>query len=205
MALIPQEKPKQIALMVGIASLAILYGVYEYWYSPRVEEVTTLTGRLTNLQDRNRTAQVTAARGGADLEARVAAYERHVARLEELIPRGEEVPALLTSLNQEARRNGVAVVETTPLQAEPGQYYTRRSYDLAVVGPYHGVGRFITGVASLPRIVTPLDMEIVAETGGEIEPASDAGFPVRARFRIETYVLDGRAPPDSTAAAGGGA
>jgi len=62
-----------------------------------------------------------------------------------------------------------------------------------VVGEYHDVGRFLTAVASLPRIITPTDMELDQFTGAP--PSPDIQNPVVARFRIQTYVIpDGSGP-----------
>ncbi|MEX0856117.1 MAG: type 4a pilus biogenesis protein PilO [Gemmatimonadota bacterium] len=193
MPLIPQERPKQIALVIVLVSITALYAFYEYWYSPQVEEIERLQSRLTQLEDRNRQAQVTAARGGAELEERLAVYERHVERLEELIPQNEEVPALLNSIVLEARRTGVEMALLNPGGMEPGEFYTQQSYDIAVIGDFHPVGQFLAAVASLSRIITPLDLDVEPFTG--TPPRSDMMAPVTARFRVQTYVLPGDGPP----------
>jgi type IV pilus assembly protein PilO len=189
MALIPQERPKQIALVVIIGALAALYAFHTYWYVPRVEEVESLQSRLTQLEDRNRQAQVAAARGGAELEERLAVYERHLDRLEELIPQNEEVPALLNSIVLEARRMGVEMAFLNPGPSIPGEFYTEQSYEMAVVGDFHPVARFLTAVASLPRIITPVDLDVEMFTG--TPPRADMVAPITARFRVQTYVLPG--------------
>lgn len=193
MALLPQEKHKQIALLVGFLALAGLYAFFEYWYTPRAQELEDLQVRLEQIQDQNRRAQLIAARGGADLEERVAIYERHVRRLEELIPQSEEVPSLLNSIGTEARRARVEPGSIRPEPGAPGEFYDRQSYEMTAVGEYHDVGRFLTAVASLPRIITPTDVEITPFAG--TPPAPDIRNPVVARFRIQTYVIpDGPRP-----------
>ncbi len=88
MALLPQETPKQIALFVAILALGGFYAFYTYWYSPRFAEVEVMESRLSQLETMNRQAQVVSARSGSDLQERLAVYERHVDRLEELpLPR----------------------------------------------------------------------------------------------------------------------
>ncbi len=193
MALIPKERPKQIALIVIIASLAALWMFYDYWYSPRVVEVEELQAHLTQLEDQNRQAQILAARGGEELEARLIIYERHVERLEELIPQSEEVPALLNSMAMEAQRAGVDLASMRPEPSMPGEFYTRQSYEVSVVGEFHDVGRFLTAVASLPRIVTPIGLDLAPYTGPA--PQAELVAPVTARFWIETYVLPGGPAP----------
>lgn len=197
MALLPQEPAKQIALLVGIAALAGLYAFHTYWYTPQVEEIEALESRLSQLETRNRQAQVVAARRGPDLGEQLAVYERHVDRLEELIPAREEVPALMNSLTLEAQRAGVDLTGLTPEAAEPGELYTLQSYGVSVVGDFHDVGRFLTAVASLPRIVTPLDVQIIPFEGDAVR--LEMAAPVSVQFRVQTYVLpeDGEAsgPP----------
>lgn len=187
MALIPQERPKQIALIVGVAALAALYFFHAYWYTPRIEEIDGLRTRLTELQDKNRQAQITAARAGTDLEERLAIYERHMGRLEELIPMQEEVSSLLNSISQEARRMGVEISALDPGPIQQESFYTRQSFSMEVWGEYHNVGQFLTGVASLPRIVTPKDVTLEPCVECEGRPGVEA--PVKAGFTIETYVL----------------
>lgn len=191
MALLPQERHKQIALLVGFLALAALYAFFDYWYAPRAQEIEELQVHLEQLQDQNRRAQLVAARGGEDLEERVAVYERHVRRLEELIPESEEVPTLLRSIGTEARRARVEPGSIRPEPSSTGEFYSRQTYEMSAVGEYHDVGRFLAAIASLPRIITPVDVEITAFSG--TPPAPDVEHPVVARFRIQTYVI-----PDGT-------
>jgi len=117
-----------------------------------------------------------------------------VAQLEELIPGREDVAALLDDINLRAR---AVNVEVTALDLEPpelGVFYDKQSYNMAVVGEYHAVGRFLTEIASLPRIVTTVQLDLQLFTSPDIYPELDS--PVLATFRIETYVLpDPSAPP----------
>ncbi len=186
MALLQKETPKQIALLVCIAALAMIYVSWEYYYTPKQEEIEQLEVRLDVIQDQNRRAQVLAARGGPELEERLAVYERHLSRLEQLIPAGQEVPTLLRQINSEALRTGVDVSGIDPQPSVPGEFYTMDAYQMNVVGEYHNVGRFLAAIASLERIITPKDLMI------EPAPSQPANqqmqSPIRAQFRIETYI-----------------
>jgi type IV pilus assembly protein PilO len=206
MALIPDDPRQRTALVAAILAIGLFYLFWSYWYAPAKTELDQLTSRLEQLEANNRRAQLAAARGGADLEARLAVYERHVEQLEQLIPQSEEVPALLNAIAAEARRanlnrGDIAVMRPEPDQA--GAFYTQHSYAIEVIGDYHDVGRFLTAVASLSRIITPVDMEIVPFQGDRsvLDPELEA--PVRARFRIQTFILpSGSAPPPPQGAPG---
>ena len=185
MGLIPDARSSQYALLVGIAAIALTYVFFEYWYTPRVEEVERLQSRLELLQDQNRRAQILAARGGPELEERLAVYERHLNRMEELIPRSGEVPALLNTITAEATRYGVIMGSLRPEPLREDEFYTRESYQITVIGEFHRVGQFLTSVASLPRIITPVDLEMTPYTGAV--PPAGVQSPVTVSFRIETY------------------
>jgi type IV pilus assembly protein PilO len=194
MAILPAEQHKQVALVVIVAAIGLMYLFHQYWYSPRSQEIERLQSRATQLEDQNRRAQIVAARGGEEMEERLAAYERHVQRLEELIPAGEEVPALLRSIALEAQRVRVVMDGVRPEPSQAGEFYTRESYEMSVIGEYHDVGRFLTAIASLPRIITPVDLELGMATGAQVR--EDLEDPIRARFRVMTYVLPGDVVPD---------
>jgi len=130
---------------------------------------------------------VLSAQGGGDLEQRMALYERHVAKLEELIPGVEEVATLADEIAGQARVTGIEIDRMVPEPREPGVYYDRSSYEMAVIGEYHGVARFLTRVASLSRIVTPVEVDVQLFPQAQRFPEMES--PVLATFRIETYVL----------------
>lgn len=201
MALIPQDPRQQKILIVIVLLLGGFYAFWEYLYAPTREDVAESEARLESLRSQNRSAQVIAARGGRELQERTELYERHVRRLEQLIPAGEEVPALLNDLNDEARRMDVELYGIDPEPSQTGEFYTRETYSLRVLGEYHNVGRFLTSIASLPRIVTPVELELVPYD--DQQGITDFAFPVEASFRIETYVLPDPQAPGGEIAEGG--
>ena len=203
MALIPQDPKQRRALMAGAGALALFYLFYSFWYTGQREEVTAMQERLGTLEQQNRRAQITAARGGGEVEERLAAYERHVMQLEQLIPASEEVPALLREITAQARQIiGSDPAQFRPEPDEPGQFYTKKAYQMQAVGEYHDIARFLTSIASLSRIITPVDVGLTTFTGPVT--VTEAESPVVVDFRIETYVLPqaGATPP---AQVGGGA
>ena len=180
----PQMKQKLM-----LAALVLLVGGYFGYtkvYQPKRAEVAALETRLENLQIQNRTAQVlTDADGRSEMERRLGAYRHQLTTVEGLIPSSEELPDLLDAISAEAQRAGVDLSLIQPVGATAEQFYTRRSYELAVLGSYHAIGAFLTEIASLPRIVTPTTLDLTVEADGEQgkEPR------LQAKFAIETYVL----------------
>jgi type IV pilus assembly protein PilO len=183
----PDDPIQRNWMLGGVALLVLIVPYSMYLLSPRQEANAELQTRVESLETVNRRASVLAAQGGGDLQERLALYEAHVAQLEELIPGREEVPALIDDIGTRARLMNVDIREMQPQPREPGEHYDRTAYNMAAVGEYHAVARFLTEVASLSRIVTPTQVEVAPF--GQPQQYRDLESPVQAVFRIETYVL----------------
>lgn len=195
MALIPDDPKQKNALIVGLLFVVGLYLVNNYWRADRLAEVEQGESRLEALENSNLTAEIIAARGGTALQERMLVYERHIAQLEALIPLEEQVASLLNDLTLLQRELGVQLDMIRPEPAEPSDFYTKQTYSLRVIGEYHDVSRYITRVASMERIITPIDLALSLFAA----PARfrDYESPVQAEFRIQTYVIasDESLPP----------
>ena len=196
MALIPDDPKQQKALGAIAVSLVVLYFANSLWYSGAMEEVEAEEGRVENLLSQNRTAQALAISAGRGLEERMALFERHVAELEQLIPGSEEVAAVVDQMSQVARDVGVSVTIIRSEAPVPGAFYTQQTFQIRVLGEYHDVGRFLSGIASLPRIITPSDVQLEPFD----DPTGSMGFdsPVEVNFRIQTYLAPDRDPVTET-------
>ena len=198
MPLIPDDPTQKQALAAIAFSLALLYFANSLWYGGAMEEVEAQEARVENMQAQNRTAQALAIRAGQDTEARMALYERHIAQLEQLIPASAEVPALMDQISTVEREVGVTVSNMRPAPEEPGEFYNRQTFEMSIYGEYHDVGRFLTRIASLSRILTPIDVSVegfVDPRGGPFDS------PVVVNFRFQTYVVPDR---PAVSALGGG-
>lgn len=191
----PADPQQRNYMLFGLLALAAIIPFRMYILAPRQAENTELQGEVERLEVQNRRAQVIVAQGGAEgIRERLALYQRHVAKLEELIPGVEEVATLADEIASQGRFTGVEIERMVPEPRQPGAYYDRTSYEMAVIGEYHGVARFLTRIASLSRIVKPVEVDVQPYSQAQRFPEMEA--PVLATFRIETYVL-----PDPAAAA----
>ena len=180
----PQSRNR---LLLGVLLVGGLgYLGYEYAYRPRAEAIATMEQRLETLEQQNRSARrLTDDESRAEVERRLRLYRDQLARVENLIPSSEELPDLLDAISEEAQRTGVELTLIQPVGATQERFYTRRTYELAVIGSYHRVGEFLSRVGSLPRIVTPINLNVLVQEG-----ETRGGEPkLEAKFAIETYVL----------------
>ncbi len=189
MPLIPDDPKQKQALAVIAVSMVVLYFANSLWYAGATEAVEAQQARVENMQAQNRTAQALAIRAGQDTEERMALYERHIAQLEQLIPESAEVAALLNQITTVGRDVGVTVDMMRPEAEEPGDFYTRQTYEMRVFGDFHDIGRFLTRIASLSRILTPVDVSVEEFTDPR---ASSFDAPVIVNFRFQTYIVPDR-------------
>jgi len=191
MPLIPEDPKQKQALAVIAVSMVVLYFANSLWYTGAVETVEAEEARVENMQAQNRTAQALAIRAGQDTEERMALYERHIAQLEQLIPASSEVPALMDQISTVEREVGVTVATMRPQPEEPGEFYNRQTFEMTVYGEFHDIGRFLTRIASLSRILTPIDVSVEEFRDPR---ASNFEAPVVVNFRFQTYVVPERMP-----------
>lgn len=181
---LPSDPAQQKRLLIGLIPLLLVFGYWYFLHGDSVEELTAMETRVERLETMNASARMRSTQS-RQLEERLEQFERHIDRLEDLVPRGEEVSQILNQVHQRAEQAGVDVARFTPGQTTAGAHYNRRTFEMAVRGSYHEIARFLTDVGSLPRIITPRQLTVAPSNARDRQ----GGQMLEASFRIETYVL----------------
>ena len=92
--------------------------------------------------------------------ANLEAYEAQLEEMRELLetmfrqlPSKTEMDKLLVDVSQTALAAGIDVQLFQPLAESPRDFYAERPIAIRMLGDYHQFGDFVSGVASLPRVV----------------------------------------------------
>lgn len=80
------------------------------------------------------------------------------------LPSDTEVPGLLEDITRTGLGSGLEFEEIKLLPEAAQQFYIELPIQITVVGAYHDLASFVSGVASLPRIVTLHDFNLVPES-----------------------------------------
>jgi type IV pilus assembly protein PilO len=205
MALLPQNPRDQKLFVMALLAVGLV-GIYQqlYW-TPKHEEQVILAARLDTLDSLNLLAKAEVAKGNsAKMKAEGDAYARELGVLRHLVPTTNEVPALLESISNSARRAGLELSEVAPEAVMNGDRLDTYKYRLGVTGPYHQIAEFLANVASLPRIVAPINLTVVPTTRSVLERRPKPGEKfLDAKFGVQTYVEHvGPAAPAAPAKAG---
>lgn len=81
------------------------------------------------------------------------------------LPSDTEVPGLLEDITRTGLGSGLEFEEIKLLPEAAQQFYIELPIQITVVGSYHDLATFVSGVASLPRIVTLHDFNLISAGG----------------------------------------
>ncbi len=81
------------------------------------------------------------------------------------LPNKTEIESLLTDISQTGIASGLEIEYFKPEGLSPKEFYAEFPIKLRVTGRYHQFGKFVSGVAALPRIVTMRNITITKPKG----------------------------------------
>jgi type IV pilus assembly protein PilO len=177
---------------IGVAAILLL-GLYWYFlYKPKAAELAVTQAHVDSLEKKNQQAKADISTGSLQkLRAQSAEYEQSLKVMRQLVPRSNEVPALLEDISTAARRVGLDLATVEPMPVLPGEQFDTYRYKLAVTGGYHPVGQFLSNVGSLNRIIAPVSMAIklhpiADKTKARLKKGESL---VDTEFQVQTYVV----------------
>ncbi len=108
--------------------------------------------------------------------ANLEAYRRQMVELEESfgallaqLPSSTEVPGLLENITEIGHGSSLNIETIDPQDERAAEFYVELPIKIEATGGYHDFGSFVSGVASLPRIVTLHDFTIFTDKSGAIQ------------------------------------
>jgi type IV pilus assembly protein PilO len=102
-----------------------------------------------------------------EYKAQMIEMEASFGSLLKQLPKDTEVPGLIDDISAAALNAGLELKRIDPADMKKSEFYKELPINIEVSGGYHEMGAFVSGVASLPRIVTLHDFNIVKTTGQE--------------------------------------
>lgn len=105
------------------------------------------------------------------LKEQLAEMERSFGTMLRVLPSRAEIANLLIDISQTRLANSLEEELFQPQGEQPKEFYAEVPNRITVVGNYHQMGGFVSGVAALPRIVTIEDVEIRPAGGGAAKDA----------------------------------
>jgi type IV pilus assembly protein PilO len=173
------------AIVTLIACIGLAVAVY---YLDTESQLTRLDQEQRTEAELRQTFE-TKQRKAANLEA----YRQQLEEMKESfgamlrqLPDKTEVAALLVDVSQTGLAAGLEFQLFQPQGEQSKEFYAELPIDVQVTGRYHDFGRFISGLAALPRIVTIHDVKIGNTAGDKGDSGAD-GAKLTLQATVKTY------------------
>jgi type IV pilus assembly protein PilO len=208
MAGLPTSQRDQLLLAVGIL-MVIAAGAYWYFVDdPQNTDLKTKVAHIDSLNAQNQRAKAQLARGSvAKIKAEADSMRANLDLLRTLVPAGSEVPALIDQVSNAARRVKLDLGAIDPMAPIEGTMFDTYRYRLKMTGAYHDIGQVLTNIASLNRVVAPINLSMIPSSAPNVKAVAGQQALI-ATFEIQTYVVRtappkappaGKAPPKPAA------
>ena len=194
--------PAKIAACVFIGVIIVFLA----WYtmiSSRQDQLKTLEatqeGLKTTLQEKQgRAANL------EPLKLQLVQMEQMLKQMLRQLPSKNEMPDLIVDISQTALATGITNELFEPQAESKHAFYAEKPINLRMVGNYHQFGAFVSGVASLPRVVIMTMHDISLKPKSASDPALELKGTVKTyRYLSEDDETgDGAATPTAAPAPG---
>ena len=178
--------------VVVILIVCVLVGVGGYYF-----DIEEQLNRLTTIENK----EVELRNTFAAKQSKAANLEAYKKQLEEMkqsfgamlrqLPNKTEVADLLVDVSQTGLASGLEFELFKPEAEVPREFYAELPIQLKVTGRYHEFGKFISGLAALPRIVTIHDIKIHERdksTGDKKQPEEGRMLVLEATAKTYRYL-----------------
>jgi type IV pilus assembly protein PilO len=145
--------PKEYKIgFCALLALVIIGFSWWFWVTDKRDELANLDSQETSLRAEFETKQGRAA-NLEPLKQQLAQMEQQLQQMLRQLPSKTEMPDLIVDISQTALATGLQNKLFQPGPETPKEFYAEKPIQLRLVGTYHQFGAFVSGVASLPRVV----------------------------------------------------
>ena len=177
--------PQQAKVVFCVLLAAfILIMAYLLLIRGKVDELRGLESQESTLRKQFEDEQGKAA-NLEPLRQQLAQMEQVLQQMLRQLPSKTEMPDLIIDISQTALSSGLANELFQPGPESPKEFYAEKPLALRMLGNYHQFGAFVSGVASLPRVVilTMHDISLKPKDGKVIT----RGGPLELSGTVKTY------------------
>ena len=196
----PGSWPTAVKLVACAALVILIVGLT--WYlkvSTQREELAGLQATELTLRAEFEDKQGRAA-NLEPLKQQLAQMELMLQQMLRQLPSKNEMPDLIVDVSQTALATGISNELFQPGPESAREFYAEKPITLRMVGTYHQFGAFVSGVASLPRVVI-MTMHNISLTPRAGKPGS---LVLEGTIRTYRYLDDEEIAAQGAAPAAGG-
>lgn len=175
---------------VGACVIAVVLILFLGWYLVIREKQSLLEGLEGEERQLRGDFEKEAARAAnlEPLKAQLEQMEQMLKQMLRQLPSKTEMPDLIVDISQTARATGINNELFQPGAEATKDFYAEQPITLEMSGTYHQFGQFVSGVASLPRVVimTFHDISLAPKEAAQGQPSLPPGT-LGLKGTIKTY------------------
>ena len=145
----PREFKIGFCVLVGLLIIGMAWWLF---VRDKTAELEGLERQEADLRSEFETKQGRAA-NFEPLKLQLAQMKQQLQQMLRQLPSKTEMPDLIVDISQTAIATGIQNDLFKPGEEIPREFYAEQPIALRMVGTYHQFGAFVSGVASLPRVV----------------------------------------------------
>lgn len=146
-------------VLIAVICAAIGYGAWAKDVKLQLESLDKVEKEEITLKQTFETKQKKAANLKA-LKEQLAEMKQSFGDMLRQLPDKTEVAGLIVDISQTGLAAGLEFELFKPGAEKPAEFYSELPISIRVVGEYHQFGEFVSGIATLPRIVTTHNISI---------------------------------------------
>lgn len=150
--------PVRIFLVLAIVA-AILLGSWFFIINKKREEITSAETQQVTLLEKYKELESKARHLDA-YKDQVAQMEVEFAELLNQLPKEKQVSELIRGINMVGSGSGIRFQDISEQDDVEQEFFIEQPIRITAIGEYHQFGDFMTGISTLPRIITMHDFEL---------------------------------------------
>lgn len=171
--------------MIILGVIIVFGGGWAYWnylYRPLASELKSCQAELREKQIEVQKLKVipkTLEREMRELEARRFELDLVIEKL----PKEKEIPSLLENITLTALSTEIDLLSFIPGELVQGEIYDEFPIKIEIKGKYHDIGRFLSGVGHLERVIVPSTLQLTM-----LKPTPEEPYTVSVSLNLSTFV-----------------
>ena len=168
-----------------LLALLMLAFTWWFWVTDKRDELANLDSQEASLRKEFEDKEGKAA-NLEPLKQQLAQMEQQLQQMLRQLPSKTEMPDLIVDISQTALATGLQNKLFQPGAETAKEFYAEKPIQLRLVGTYHQFGAFVSGVASLPRVVI-LTMHDIALKPANGSSGIRPNAPLELAGTVKTY------------------
>jgi type IV pilus assembly protein PilO len=155
--------------VIGIVFAVVVgFGIYWVIIEDKAPALERAQAEEVTLRDVFENKQRKAANYDA-YRAQLAQIEQSFGTMLRQLPGETEIPSLIVDISQTGLAAGLQEKLFQPQPEVPRDFYAEKPITISLSGGYHEIANFVSGIASLPRIVTLHDINITPDDANSFD------------------------------------